>query len=209
LGVVLPVVAFAILVAAFRFTAIRRIVGVVWDVGTFWPRRFHPLAPPAYAERAIPELVGHVTTLVESQGKGVVIVGHSQGAVLSLATALQLNGVEPHRLAALTHGSPVGRYYRRFWPGVFGGGLAAGVASSWADGGGGERWWNAFRLTDPIGGPLFTGPDERIGLRPTDLCLPDPRPARTGCPEPKGHLGHLSDPDVRAKLDELGVAVTP
>jgi hypothetical protein len=209
LGVVLPVVAFAILVAAFRFPAIRRLVGVVWDVGTFWPRRFHPLAPPAYAERAIPELVGYVTTLVESQGKGVVIVGHSQGAVLSLATALQLNGVDPHRLAALTHGSPVGRYYRRFWPGVFGGGLAAGVASSWDDGGDGERWWNAFRLTDPIGGPLFTGPDERIGLPPTDLCLPDPRPTRTGCPDPKGHLGHLSDPEVRAKLDELGVAVTP
>jgi hypothetical protein len=207
LGVVLPVAAFAILVAAFRFPAIRRIVAVVWDVGTFWPRRFHPLAPPAYAERAIPELVGHITTLVESEGKGVVIVGHSQGAVLSLACALQLNGVDPHRLAALTHGSPVGRYYRRFWPGVFGGGLAAGVASSWDDGGGGERWWNAFRLTDPIGGPLFTGPDERIGLPPTDVCLPDPRPARTGCPEPKGHMGHLSDPDVRAKLDELGVAV--
>ena len=194
LGVVLPVAAFAILVASFRFPAVRRIVGVVWDVGTFWPRRFHPLAPPAYAERAVPELVGHITNLVESEGKGVVIVGHSQGAVLSLACALQLNGVDPHRLAALTHGSPVGRYYRRFWPGVFGGGLAAGVASSWDDGGGGERWWNAFRLTDPIGGPLFTGPDERIGLPPTDVCLPDPRPVGHRLPRAQGPHG----PSVRS-----------
>jgi hypothetical protein len=209
LGIALPVAAAAILVAALRFSAIRRIVGVVWDVGTFWPRRFHPLAPPAYAERAIPELAGHITTLVESEGKGVVIVGHSQGAVLSLACALQIEGTDPHRLAALTHGSPVGRYYRRFWPGVFGGYLAAGVAASWEAVGGGARWWNVFRLTDPIGGPLFTGPDERIGRPSTDLCLPDPRPARTGCPGAKGHMGHLSDPDVRAKLDDLGGAVRP
>jgi hypothetical protein len=30
-------------------------VGVVWDVGTFWPRSAHPLAPPSYAELAVPQ----------------------------------------------------------------------------------------------------------------------------------------------------------
>ena len=34
----------------------RKAVGVIWDLTTFWPRAAHPLAPPCYAERVIPEL---------------------------------------------------------------------------------------------------------------------------------------------------------
>ena len=109
----------------------------------------------------------------------------------------------------VTHGSPLGRYYRRFWPALFGGGMASGVVGSLRHGGGGERFWNAYRLTDAIGGPLFTGPDEQIGLEDTDLLLPDPRWTGNGCPDAKGHTGHLSDPVVVAKLDELGAATKP
>ncbi|MGI8821695.1 MAG: hypothetical protein ACR2JP_00070 [Acidimicrobiia bacterium] len=205
-GAALPLLAIAAIALSIRFAAVRRKVGVVWDVGTFWPRRFHPLAPPAYAERAVPELVGHITRLASE--RGVVIVGHSQGSVLTLAAALQLEGVDPHRLAVVTHGSPLGRYYRRFWPALFGG-MASGVAGSLRRDGGGERFWNAYRLTDAIGGPLFTGPDEQIGLEDTDLLLPDPRWTGNGCPDAQGHSGHLSDPVVVAKLDELGAATRP
>ncbi|MGD2044091.1 MAG: hypothetical protein PVJ28_10615, partial [Acidimicrobiia bacterium] len=31
----------------------RRKVGMLWDIGSFWPRWFHPLAPPAYGPHAV------------------------------------------------------------------------------------------------------------------------------------------------------------
>ena len=41
----------------------RKTIGVLWDVATFWPRAAHPLAPPCYAERSIPELVDRLRIL--------------------------------------------------------------------------------------------------------------------------------------------------
>ena len=32
---------------AYRSPALRRSVGIAWDLGTFWPRAVHPLAPPS------------------------------------------------------------------------------------------------------------------------------------------------------------------
>ncbi|MBA2338101.1 MAG: hypothetical protein H0V96_10165 [Acidimicrobiia bacterium] len=213
-GAAFPVLAIAALALSIRYGAIRRKVGVVWDVGTFWPRRFHPLAPPAYAERAVPELATHVANLTVH--RGVVVAGYSQGSVLGLAAAMQLGEADPHRLALLAYGSPLGRYYRRFWPAVFGDGICAGLAGSWRAGGGGEeRFCNAYRLSDPIAGAVFTGPDEQIGVTDTDLDtdlrLPDPRwPGTTaGCPRPMGHFRYEADPEVAAALDVLGATTQP
>src|SRR5262249_12398394 len=45
---------------AFKDSGKRRLIGVLWDVGTFWPRASQPLAPPCYMERSVPETVNRL-----------------------------------------------------------------------------------------------------------------------------------------------------
>jgi multisubunit Na+/H+ antiporter MnhC subunit len=98
----------ALLRSAYTDGSRRRTIGAVWDVGTFWPRAAHPLAPPCYAERAVPEvadrvaaLVGHDRTDPEMVLAGgvaapvppcltiapgpVLLTGYSQGSILAPA----------------------------------------------------------------------------------------------------------------------------
>ncbi len=67
----------------------RRQIGKVWDVLSFWPRRFHPLAAPCYAERAVPEFRNRIRHHLKD-GKGVVVSAHSQGTVIAFAALLQI-----------------------------------------------------------------------------------------------------------------------
>ncbi|MFF0120449.1 hypothetical protein ACFYP0_06465 [Micromonospora arida] len=134
----------------------RRYVGVLWDLGTFWPRAAHPFAPPCYAERAVPELTCRITHLVDS-GNAVVLTGHSHGSVLLAATVLQLPPRVTERVGLLTHGSPLRRLYARLFPAYVSDEVIHEIADrvDW-------RWVNLWRDTDPIGGRVFPphGPDE-------------------------------------------------
>jgi hypothetical protein len=67
----------------------RRQLGKVWDVLSFWPRRFHPLAAPCYAERAVPEFRNRIRMHL-ADGKGVVVSAHSQGTVIAFAALVQI-----------------------------------------------------------------------------------------------------------------------
>ncbi|WP_244282317.1 hypothetical protein [Micromonospora chersina] len=100
---------------AYRTVEFRRHVGVLWDLGTFWPRAAHPFAPPCYAERAVPELTRRITYLV-GRGHAVLLTGHSHGSVLAAATVLQLPPGISDRVALLTHASPLRRLYARLFP---------------------------------------------------------------------------------------------
>jgi hypothetical protein len=153
---------------AFRSAEMRRVVGTLWDLGTFWPRAVHPFAPPCYAERAVPELVRRITSL--SRAGRVVLSGHSQGSVLAVAAILQLPPQTLRRVSLLTYGSPLRRLYSRLSPAYFGDGVLCEIGDRV-----GWRWRNLWRDTDPVGGPVFT---PYPGTDPTarvDVRLRDPR----------------------------------
>lgn len=135
---------------------LRRNVGRIWDVQTFWPRWFHPLAPPTSSQRAVPELRLRLTALVDAND-AVVVSAHSQGSVLAYVTLLGMGARANHvaqaklsNLALLTHGSPLRRIYADFFPAYFAPEEFAALRER-LDG----RWTNLHRKTDPIGGQIF------------------------------------------------------
>ena len=119
---------------AFRVPQTRKGVGILWDIGAFWPRDVHPLAPPCYAERAVPELSLRLRAHCEAQadpgsGRGpgttygarphhglVLLAAHSQGTVISMATLLGPGRWAADRTALLTFGTVLRRLYARFFP---------------------------------------------------------------------------------------------
>ncbi|MEU5964879.1 hypothetical protein ABZ777_27030 [Micromonospora parva] len=187
---------------AYRSAQTRRVVAVLWDLGTFWPRTVHPFAPPCYAARAVPELAKRVTGLTE-RGP-VVISGHSHGSVLAAATILQLPPSVVARVSLLTYGSPLRRTYARLYPAYFG-------PRTLHDLGGrlGWRWRNLWRDTDPIGGPIFPpGPDGPPPGVDVDIRLRDPRsltidPADTVPPPIEGHWPYHTQTAYQAAIREL------
>ncbi|MGW1589899.1 hypothetical protein [Streptomyces sp. NPDC002386] len=133
---------------AYRDASARRTIGILWDVGTFWPRAAHPFAPPCYAERAVPDLTWRMATWTARTGGRLVLSGHSQGSVLAASAAWQLSPSTRKRVALLTYGSPLERLYGRWFPAHFGPPALAALHRDVA------CWRNLHRPTDPIGGPV-------------------------------------------------------
>ncbi|QEV73552.1 hypothetical protein CP983_38960 [Streptomyces chartreusis] len=134
---------------AYKDASARRTIGILWDVGTFWPRAAHPFAPPCYAERAVPDLTWRMATWTRAgEGRRLVISGHSQGSVLAAAAAWQLTPADRKRVALLTYGSPLERLYGRWFPAHFGRDALTQLHDEV------DCWRNLYRPTDPIGGPV-------------------------------------------------------
>jgi hypothetical protein len=220
---------------AYKDAAARRTIGILWDVGTFWPRAAHPFAPPCYAERAVPDLTWRMCTWTARTGGRLVISGHSQGSVLAAAAVWQLPTATRRRVALLTYGSPLERLYGRWFPAYFGPRALLGLSREL------DCWRNLWRHTDPIGGPMLIADEQgrTAGGRedthpgadceqahpgtacedPTDVdraALKDPvvygRSERHPLPEPiLGHSDYQADPVFAAEraalLDRLVPAV--
>jgi hypothetical protein len=133
---------------AYADQAKRKTIGMVWDVGTFWPRAVHPFAPPCYAERAVPEvadrirlLTGHFTDHLDDianlkyqaglpdldRATGVTVpagrlllTGYSQGSIIAPAVVAQLDSKVLADVALLTLACPARRLYGRAFPAYFG-----------------------------------------------------------------------------------------
>ncbi|WP_406045000.1 hypothetical protein OG799_11305 [Micromonospora sp. NBC_00898] len=215
---------------AYRNPRFRRTVGVLWDVGTFWPRATHPLAPPCYAERAVPDLIKRINYLGCTCGGHVLLSCHSQGTVIGAAVVMQLTYQESARVALLTYGSPLRRLYARFFPAYFGpvalrrtGAFLLGKDKP-LDTSDGARprwpWRNLYRPSDPIGGWILRdfeaveisagewAADGRVGdNQDIDRRMIDPMFARTAgdssYPAMHGHSGYADDPAYRASVEIL------
>ncbi|MFF9004999.1 hypothetical protein ACF087_04135 [Streptomyces goshikiensis] len=191
---------------AYRDPAARRTIGILWDVGTFWPRAAHPFAPPCYAERAVPDLTWRMTGWTGRTGGRLVISGHSQGSVLAAAAVWQLPPGARRRVALLTYGSPLGRLYGRWFPAYFGRGPLTALHGEV------DCWRNLWRATDPIGGPVRLAPATDTasgGAGEVDRGpLADPvaygRSARHPLPAPiLGHSAYQADPAFAVERDRL------
>ncbi|QYC41270.1 hypothetical protein Nocox_18305 [Nonomuraea coxensis DSM 45129] len=195
----------------YRDSRLRRTVGILWDVATFWPRAVHPLGPPCYAERVVPELVARVGRLARTDQDQVIVSGHSQGSVIAAALVLQLKPELRRRVALLTHGSPLRRLYAAFFPAWFGAeGLAAVRAA--------VPWHNLYRLSDPIGGPVFRRLDPfaaaghgPVSDDPVDRYCWDPRRPALGepLPEARWHSDYWLEPSYDVAFDRLVRVKTP
>ncbi|MEU4779285.1 hypothetical protein [Micromonospora sp. NPDC023633] len=181
----LPVLIAAMGLLVYRNELVRRSVGVVWDVGTFWPRTAHPLAPPSYAERAVPELqtrTAGLLALAEDDPRsvdGIILSGHSQGTVICAAVILQLPARSRRRIWFLSYGCQLTRLYGRVFPGYFGPDRLPVLAEALTPPGGRVRWTNFWRDTDPLGWPVTAGERDvpvrdPEALHPSDGEVADP-----------------------------------
>lgn len=169
------VTAFAVILLILGWTAARkpqllRIVGNLWDVGTFWPRSAHPLAPPCYAERVVPDLTQRTLWWCRKHPDGgVILSGHSQGSVIAVATFLQLPPKIYTQMRLITYGSPLRRLYARFFPAYFSTQQLKNDVLDQLEGSAGEpAWRNFYRRTDII--------TQALGIKPTvDTWVRDPK----------------------------------
>ncbi|WHM40011.1 hypothetical protein [Streptomyces sp. BPTC-684] len=185
---------------AYKDASARRTIGILWDVGTFWPRAAHPFAPPCYAERAVPDLAWRMNTWTGRTGGRLVISGHSQGSVLAAAAVWQLPARTRRSVALLTYGSPLERLYGRWFPAYFGRPELTALHREL------HCWRNLWRATDPIGGPVLPGTNVDRGPLLDPLAFG--RTKRQPLPAPiLAHSDYQADPvfaeERTALLDEL------
>ncbi|MFF4651590.1 hypothetical protein [Streptomyces sp. NPDC001380] len=187
---------------AYKGATARRTVGILWDVGTFWPRAAHPFAPPCYAERAVPDLVARIRAWCDRVPDGrIVVSAHSQGTVIAAAALWQLPGPVRRRVGLLTYGSPLHRLYGRFFPACTGPADLDRLHRRT------RAWRNLYRYTDPIGGPVRV--PAAPGEEPVDAPpLTDP-PSYGRTPEQplptqvEGHSHYQADPAFAAEREAL------
>ncbi|GAA3362530.1 hypothetical protein [Saccharopolyspora gregorii] len=162
-----------------------RYLGILCDLTLFWPREAHPVVPPCYALKVVPELAARAAEHLAEPDTRVVLVGHSQGSLLAAVATARLLETLPEadreRVGLVTAGSQLQWAYPRAFPGVVPHGSLRDLAGSLNG-----RWRSLCRGTDPLGGAVttwnrqvFDGMLIGVGLRPDGTQGPLP-PATRG-----------------------------
>jgi len=162
-----------------------RYLGILCDLTLFWPREAHPVVPPCYALKVVPELAARAREHLAEPDTRVVLVGHSQGSLLAaVATARLLEDLpeqDRERVGLVTAGSQLQWAYPRAFPGVVPQQSLRDLSGSL-----GGRWRSLCRGTDALGGAVttwnrqvFDGMLIGVGLRPDGTQGPLP-PATRG-----------------------------
>jgi hypothetical protein len=185
----------------------RKLVGIIWDLLTFWPRRFHPFAVRPYSEQAVPELRGAIRRLRQDHDH-VLISCHSQGTILSFAaiapTVVPEEVKQP--LTIVTYGSPLGGLFRVFFPAYFTPEVMSEVHEKV------HVWRNFRRRTDPISseiGEIETEWLESPGVTPDPeeggLWVEATRAERDRDPwvSVETHSNYRSEPAMKRAIDKL------
>ncbi len=176
LVVLLPLAGFALVRSSLSARATRRQIGRLWDVLTFWPRVTHPFSPPCYAETLVPGISDRVRRIVTGSWpaeepprapSSVILAGHSQGSMVSLAAAAQLGPVATN-VSLVSYGSPIAILYERMFREPFAGpsgpddseAVVRHVANSV------QNWHHLLAMTEPFAMPFWSvagfTPDTRI-----------------------------------------------
>jgi len=201
----------------------RTFASTLWDVFTFWPRRFSPLAVRPYSERAVPELQGRILhhTKDKEEPCPLVLGVHSQGSVLAFAALAPLTAEQLQRIALVTYGCPVSTIYSMFFPAYFGPEQVEDLRKKLPVLPGGlAGWQNFYRLTDPIGGPVFsltstpendTLVDDPFRGPATDLGDETPPLERDAPPwlRVAGHSHYMQEPVLKRWVTEVRRALDP
>lgn len=155
LTLILMVVVTSATVFFFRSHGAQKQAAMIFDVLGFWPRAYHPLCPPAYAELTLTRLAESVARV---DTRPLFLIGHSQGSVLSYCAAWRLEAQTQSELRLITCGSPLKSVYERLFPRYFGSKDFDLLASRLAS------WRNLHRDTDPIATSMFGTYDGDIRL---------------------------------------------
>jgi hypothetical protein len=187
----------------------RRLVGLIWDTLTFWPRRFQPFAVRSSGLPAVKQLQERIAFHLEERGGPLIVTAHGHGSVLAVAAILPKPDLAS-RVALVTMGTPLKQLYARFFPAYLGvDGQFEALRKRLAASSPIPRdlaWTNYYRLSDYVGRQIFGAGD------PADRLLNDSVLMRsTSGPRQKTllrHSGYFEDPKVRDLVRTLRAKMT-